>query len=133
MTDITVFLDRLAEGDEHAATRLLDRVYAELRMLATAKLAREAPGHTLQPTALVHEAYMKVIGDADPGWDGRGHFFGAAGQAMRQIIVDQARRKGRVKHGGDRGRVVEQGTYDELLEAGGAFSRLHRAQFGVAS
>ena len=102
---ITLVLRSAAAGDSQAAADLLPLVYEELRRLARARMNRLAPGQTLQPTALVHEAYMQVIGTADPGWDGRGHFFAAAGHAMRQIIVDQARRKSSLKRGGDRARV----------------------------
>lgn len=105
MTDITRFLDRLADGDEHAAERLLDVVYAELRLLAQAKLAREAPGHTLQPTALVHEAWLRLVGDERPDWKSRRYFFGACAEAMRRILVERARHKARLKRGGDRERV----------------------------
>ncbi len=79
-------------------------IYEELRELARARMARLPPGQTLQPTALVHEAYLRVVGSTDAGWDSRGHFFAAAAQAMRNIIVDQARRKAATKHGGDRAR-----------------------------
>lgn len=95
----------LGESGRLAADDLLPLVYDELRALAKARMAREAPGQTLQATALVHEAYLRLIGDADPGWNGRGHFFGAAALAMRRILVEQARRKGRLKHGGDRRRI----------------------------
>lgn len=102
---VTVVLQAVADGDEQAAAELLPLVYEELRSLARARMGKLSPGQTLQPTALVHEAYLRVIGDMDPGWEGRGHFFGAAAQAMRQIIVDQARRKAAVQHGGDRERI----------------------------
>ncbi len=102
---VTVVLQAVADGDEQAAGELLPLVYEELRSLARSRMGHLAPGQTLQPTALVHEAYLRVVGDADPGWDGRGHFFAAAAQAMRQIIVEQARRKAAVKHGGGRERV----------------------------
>ncbi len=102
---VTVVLQAIADGDEQAAAELLPLVYEELRSLARSRMGLLAPGQTLQPTALVHEAYLRVVGDADPGWDGRGHFFAAAAQAMRQIIVEQARRKAAVKHGGGRERV----------------------------
>ena len=82
-----------------AADELLPLVYSQLRALARSKMAAEAGRHTLQPTALVHEAYMRVVGDADPGWNSRGHFFGAAALAMRRILVEQARRRGRIRHG----------------------------------
>ena len=105
MTDITRFLDRLSEGDEHAADRLLEVVYGELRLLAAAKLARESPGHTLQPTALVHEAWMRLVGDERRDWKSRRYFFGACAEAMRRILIERARRQARLKHGGDRDRV----------------------------
>jgi RNA polymerase sigma factor (TIGR02999 family) len=89
----------------HRAEDLLPLVYQELRSLARARLARERPGQTLQPTVLVHEAYLRLVGDADPGWNGRGHFFGAAALAMRRILVEQARRKARMRHGGGQQRV----------------------------
>ena len=87
------------------ARDLLPLVYEELRRLARARLRHVPPGQTLQPTALVHEAYLRVVGDADPGWDGRGHFFAAAARAMRDILVEEARRKMALKRGGDRRRV----------------------------
>ncbi len=101
---VTLALRAAAGGDREAAAKLLPLVYDELRKLARARMARLKPGQTLQPTALVHEAYMRVIGSADPGWDGRGHFFASAAGAMRNILVDQARRKAAAKHGGDRAR-----------------------------
>src|SRR5258707_7783490 len=101
MSEVTQILDAITQGDHSAAAELLPLIYAELRRLATAKLAREAPGHTLQPTALVHEAYLRLVGTADQRrWNSRGHFFGAAAVAMRRILVESARRKQRVKHGG---------------------------------
>src|SRR5262245_52230106 len=106
MADVTRLLDAAAAGDRKAAADLLPLVYDELRQLAAARMAAEAPGNTLQPTALVHEAYLRLVGRADEHrWDGRGHFFAAAAEAMRRILVDAARRKNREKHGGDRDRV----------------------------
>ncbi len=102
---ITEILQAADRGDEKAAAELLPLVYKELRSLARALMARVPPGNTLQPTALVHEAYLRLIGDEATGWNSRGHFFAAAAQAMRQILVDQARRKARPKHGGDRRRL----------------------------
>ncbi len=87
------------------AAELLPAIYSELRQLADAMVGRLPPGQTLQPTALVHEAYLRLVGDRDPGWEGRRHFFGAAARAMRDILVDQARRKGSRKHGGGNHRV----------------------------
>src|SRR4051794_10353517 len=99
MNDITRILSAIEHGDPHAAERLLPLVYDELRVLAARRLAREAPGQTLQATALVHEAYLRLVGAEDPGWDGRGHFFAAAAEAMRRILVENARRRRRQKRG----------------------------------
>ena len=92
-------------GEPNAADQLLILVYEELRKLAMSKMARETPGQTLQPTALVHEAYLRLIGSGQERWSGRGHFFAAAAEAMRRILVENARRKRRVKHGGELQRV----------------------------
>src|SRR2546425_13253617 len=101
MSDVTRILDRVQHGDLQAADELLPLVYHELRQLAASRMASEAPGQTLQPTALVHEAYLRLIGpDQRQQWNGRGHFFGAAAEAMRRILVENARRKARLKHGG---------------------------------
>lgn len=106
MTDVTLLLDAAAAGDRRAAADLLPLVYDELRKLAAARMAAEAPEHTLQPTALVHEAYLRLIGPADAAkWENRGHFFAAAAEAMRRILVDAARKKKREKHGGELRRV----------------------------
>ncbi len=104
MNEVTRILSAIEQGDPQAAARLLPLVYDELRRLAAQKLAREAPGQTLQATALVHDAYLRLVGADDPGWDSRGHFFAAAAEAMRRILVENARRKQRLKRGGDRGR-----------------------------
>ncbi len=98
MTDVTQILARIERGDPNAAEQLLPLVYDELRKLAAAKLAQEKPGQTLQATALVHEAYLRLVGN-ERSWDSRGHFFAAAAEAMRRILVDKARRKGRQKRG----------------------------------
>jgi RNA polymerase sigma factor (TIGR02999 family) len=101
MSDVTQILNALAQGDPRAAEQLLPLVYDELRRLAAQKMAREDPGQTLQPTALVHEAYLRLLGKGDePSWDSRGHFFAAAAEAMRRILVENARRKRSRKHGG---------------------------------
>src|SRR5438094_807526 len=101
MADVTRLLDAAAAGDPKAAADLLPLVYDELRKLAAARMAAEAPDHTLQPTALVHEAYLRLVGeDAGQPWNSRGHFFAAAAEAMRRILVDQARRKRAEKRGG---------------------------------
>ncbi len=106
MTDVTQILSRIDSGDSNAAEQLLPLVYDELRKLAAARLADEKPGQTLQATALVHDAYLRLVGSTDePQWNSRGHFFAAAAEAMRRILVEQARRKSRGKHGGERRRV----------------------------
>jgi RNA polymerase sigma factor (TIGR02999 family) len=106
MNDVTQILSAIEQGDPKAAERLLPLVYDELRRLAVQRLAHEKPGQTLQPTALVHEAYLRLVGPGTPArWDGCGHFFAAAAEAMRRILVEQARRKGRLKRGGGRRRV----------------------------
>ncbi len=111
MADVTQLLDAAAAGDPHAAAELLPLIYDELRKLAAARLANEQAGHTLQPTALVHEAYVRLVGGGQSdGWDGRGHFFAAAAEAMRRILVESARRKQRERHGGGRRRL----TLDDL-------------------
>lgn len=105
MTDVTRILSAIDHGDPKAAEQLLPLVYDELRKLAAQNLAREAPGQTLQATALVHDAYIRLVGADDPGWDSRGHFFAAAAEAMRRILVDNARRKRAEVHGGGHQRV----------------------------
>jgi RNA polymerase sigma factor (TIGR02999 family) len=106
MKEVTSILSAIEAGDPRAAADLLPLVYDELRKLAAARLAHELPGHTLQPTALVHEAYLRLVGEEEgPHWDNRGHFFAAAAEAMRRILVESARRKQRAKHGGSLRRV----------------------------
>jgi RNA polymerase sigma factor (TIGR02999 family) len=102
---VTRILKAVEEGDPRAADELLPLLYSELRGLARSLMAETPPGNTLQPTALVHEAYLRLVGKEDPGWNSRGHFFVAAAEAMRRILVEQARRKARLKHGGGRRRV----------------------------
>ena len=113
-TQLTHVLRDLSEGKERA-DQLLPIVYEELRSLVRAKIAKEAPGQTLQATALVHEAFLRLVGNADPGWNGRAHFFGAASLAIRRILVEQARRKARVRHGGGRHREALDDV--ELVQA----------------
>jgi RNA polymerase sigma factor (TIGR02999 family) len=132
MTDVTHLLDAIAAGDAHAARQLLPLVYDELRQLAAHKLSQEAPGQTLDATALVHEAYLRPVGPADAKrWKDRGHFFAAAAEAIRHILVDNARRKRRDKHGGGRRHVALDDTApapaaaaEEILALDEALSRL---------
>ena len=109
MSEVTQLLSALERGQAHAAEELLPLVYDELRRLASWRLANEQPGQTLQATALVHEAYLRLVGEGDPQWNGRRHFFGAAAEAMRRILVESARRKKRLKRGGDLERVELDG------------------------
>ena len=129
MTDVTRLIDAAAAGDPNAAARLLPLVYDELRKLAAARMAAESPGHTLQPTALVHEAYLRLVGEQT--FDGRGHFFAAAAEAIRRILVEQARRRQALKHGGHRrrealdpDRVAAPAPDDEVLALSEALDRL---------
>lgn len=105
MSDVTRILESIDSGDPKAAEELLPLVYEELRRLAAAKMANEAPGHTLQPTALVHEAWLRLLGEAH-AWENSRHFFSAAAEAMRRILVERARRKRRAKHGGGMERIA---------------------------
>ncbi|MDQ1349108.1 MAG: hypothetical protein QG573_2486 [Acidobacteriota bacterium] len=99
-------LESISGGDARAAEELLPLVYDELRKLARSRMSRERPGQTLTPTALVHEAYLRLVGQGDPSWQNRAHFFAAAAEAMRRILIERARRYGRDKHGGGQGRVT---------------------------
>jgi RNA polymerase sigma factor (TIGR02999 family) len=139
MSEVTQILNAIAEGDLQAAGQLLPLVYSELRQLAAQKMSQEAPGHTLQATALVHEAYIRLVDDEKPvQWDSRGHFFAAAAEAMRRILVEQARRKGRTKHGGglNRAAIDLDGIAsaapampdDDLLAVDEALTRLAEAE-----
>jgi RNA polymerase sigma factor (TIGR02999 family) len=131
MSEVTRILSALKQGDPDAASQLLPLVYGELRQLAAQKLAHEPCGQTLQPTALVHEAYLRLVGEEDEAyWDSRGHFFAAAAEAMRRILVENARRKQSQKRGGDRRRVplaefhrVAESPQD-LLDLDNALTRL---------
>jgi RNA polymerase sigma factor (TIGR02999 family) len=109
MPEVTEILADLQSGRQEAAAELLPLVYDELRRLAAWRLTNEPPGQTLQATALVHEAYLRLVGKDDPQWNGRRHFFGAAAEAMRRILVENARRKSRLKRGGDWERVDLEG------------------------
>lgn len=101
MTDVTRILNLIEQGDAGATEELLPLVYEELRLLATHKMSQEPPGQTLQATALVHEAYLRLVEAKDQSWNSRGHFFKAAAEAMRRILVENARKKERLKRGGD--------------------------------
>ena len=105
MADVTRILNAIEQGNAQAADDLLPLVYEELRLLAAQKLSHELPGQTLQATALVHEAYIRLVGEEERNWDSRGHFFAAAAEAMRRILVDNARRKKSQKYGGNRQRI----------------------------
>ncbi len=128
---ITRVLIAASQGDERAASELLPLVYGELRKLARSRMAKVPPGNTLQPTALVHEAYIRLVGATDPKWNGRGHFFAVAAEAMRQILVEQARRKSSLKRGGDQKRldvddvdVAVDAPVEDMLALDQALSRL---------
>lgn len=134
MSDIERILTAVERGDPRAAEELLPIVYTELRRLAAQKLANELPGQTLQATALVHEAYMRLVGVEGQDWDSPGHFFAAAAEAMRRILIDNARRKRSLKRGGDAHRVALDGlalahepTSDELIALDEALTRLAEA------
>jgi RNA polymerase sigma factor (TIGR02999 family) len=131
VSDATRILEALQQGDPKASSELLPLVYDELRRLAAWQMAREAPGHTLQPTALVHEAYLRLVGHEDSRGNSRRHFFAAAAEAMRRILVENARRKSRLKRGGQLERVdVEEVEIpaplpdDDLLAVDEALDRL---------
>jgi RNA polymerase sigma factor (TIGR02999 family) len=140
MNDVTHILSAIEHGDPRAAVQLLPLVYEELRKLASQKLAREQPGQTLQATALVHEAFLRVV-DAEHAsrWDSRRHFFGAAAEAMRRILIENARRKRAEKHGGGRTRVdldeadlVTHSSPDDLLDLDDALTALDREDSDAA-
>ena len=134
MNEITRILSAIDEGDAKAANELLPLVYEQLRALAARRLSNEAPGQTLQATALVHEAYLRLVGDRDYRWDCRGHFFAAAAEAMRRILIDRARAKKREKRGGRRKRfdltsadVTIDAVPDEILDLDEALTKLAAA------
>jgi len=131
MSDLTQILHAVQQGDPKAADNLLPLVYEELRKLAASRMAREAPGHTLQPTALVHEAWLRLVGGENPQFDGRAHFFAAAAEAMRRILIDRARRKKAHRHGAGQERVeleevdiAFQKDDDQLLAVNDALDKL---------
>jgi RNA polymerase sigma factor (TIGR02999 family) len=131
MSDVTRILNAIEQGDARAADQLLPLVYEELRLLAAQKLSHELPGQTLQATALVHEAYIKLVGSESQNWDNRGHFFKAAAEAMRRILIENARRKQSLKRGGEHRRVdldgaeaSTQSRSDELIALDEALTML---------
>jgi len=134
MSDITLILDAINRGESQEAEKLLPLVYNELRNLATTRMLQESAGHTLQPTALVHEAWLRLVGDGSRNWKGRAYFFAAAAEAMRRILVDRARRKARLKHGGGQERLnieelelAEVATDDKILFVDDALEQLERS------
>ncbi len=139
MSEVTLILNAIEQGDHRAVDELLPVVYKELRCLAAQKLAQERPGQTLQATALVHEAYIRLLGAKEQKWDGSGHFFKAAAEAMRRILVENARRKQNSKHGGDRQRVsltgadvAVEGPCDDLIALDDALNKLAGEEAAIA-
>jgi RNA polymerase sigma factor (TIGR02999 family) len=131
MSQITQALQALGRGEGQASAELLPLVYDELRRIAAARMAQEAAGQTLQPTALVHEAWLRLVGDGDRTWQNRAHFFGAAAEAMRRILIENARRRSRLKRGGGLDRVdleeielADTTPDDKILLIDGALGRL---------
>ena len=131
MTDVTRILNAIEKGDARAADELLPLIYEELRLLAAQKMSRERPGHTLQATALVHEAYIRLVGSESMDWKSRTHFFAAAAEAMRRILIENARRKARLKRGGGQDRVEMQeaelaieGPSDDVIALDEALTKL---------
>jgi len=131
VSDVTRILQAIEHGDSNAADELLPMVYGELRKLAAAKMANEAQEHTLQPTALVHEAWLALAGNADVKWQGRAHFFGAAAEAMRRILINNARHRRARRHGGGQQRLdihelelASAGKDDEMLAVDESLEKL---------
>ena len=129
MTDITLILQKIEKGDSSAAEKLLPLVYGELRKLAAAKMSRESAAQTLQPTALVHEAWLRLGGSSQPPWQNRAHFFAAAAEAMRRILIDRARRRRAHRRGGDHQRVdaIEMESIAEIDRADEQLLAVHEA------
>jgi len=139
MSDVTRILNAIEAGDTRAADKLIPLVYEELRLLAAQKLSQEPPGQTLQATALVHEAYIRLVEGENQNWNSRGHFFKAAAEAMRRILVENARRKKSVKRGGDRQRIelseaslAIESSSDDLLALDEALNRLSTEEPSIA-
>jgi RNA polymerase sigma factor (TIGR02999 family) len=133
VSDITLVLDAINRGESQASEKLLPLVYDELRNLATARMLQESAGHTLQPTALVHEAWLRLVGDSNKNWKSQAYFFAAAAEAMRRILVEHARRKARLKYGGGQQRLniedlelAEAPTDDKILLVDEALEHLER-------
>jgi RNA polymerase sigma factor (TIGR02999 family) len=131
MNEVTQILNAVEKGDTRAASQLLPLVYGELRKLAAVKMASEPPGQTLQPTALVHEAWLRLTGGEDGTWQNRAHFFGAAAEAMRRILIDNARRKRALRHGAGQApldleqlEIATPAPDDELLDIDTALNKL---------
>lgn len=133
VSDVTRILGRAQAGDPAAVDQLLPLVYDELRQLAARKMAHEAPGQTLQPTALVHEAWLRLGGDGQPSWQNRAHFFGAAAEAMRRILIDRARSKARLRHGGDLQRLDIEEVNIAIEDADDTVLAVHEALNKLAS
>ena len=134
MADVTRILNAIEQGDPRATEALLPLVYEELRLLAAQKLSHELPGQTLQATALVHEAYLRLVGTEDQSWDNRRHFFKAAAEAMRRILIESARRKSTQKRGGEQKRVelseplliADEAALEEILALDEALEKLEK-------
>ena len=131
MSNVTRILSAIEQGDPQAADELLPLIYEELRLLAAHKMAQESPRQTLQATALVHEAYVRLVGSQDGNWNSRGHFYAAAAEAMRRILIEKARRKGRHKHGGgyrradlDEADLADRGPSDDVIALDEALEKL---------
>jgi RNA polymerase sigma factor (TIGR02999 family) len=133
--DITVILQRVERGEESSADRLLPLVYGELRKLAAAKMVHESPGQTLQPTALVHEAWLRLGGDDQPAWENRAHFFSASAEAMRRILIENARKRKAMRHGGEFEKVRASATGFDVAapEADDELLLLHEAIESLAA
>src|SRR5436189_587920 len=134
MSEATILLSAVERGDPKAVDQLLELVYQDLRHLANHKMAQEPPGQTLQPTALVHEAWLRLVGVQPPRFENRAHFFSAAAEAMRRILIDRARQKRAVRHGGGQQRVELEhvelpfpGDDDQLLAVNDALEQLATA------
>jgi RNA polymerase sigma factor (TIGR02999 family) len=138
--DITLILQKIEQCEPDGVAELMRMVYGELRQLAAAKMARESSAHTLQPTALVHEAWLRLGGDGQTAWRNRRHFFGAAAEAMRQILIDRSRRRGAARHGGDLARananaldfVSVEAANDQVVAVSAALERLAQHDAGKA-